>query len=168
MPDLFKLDGVCQSGMNARPTRKAGFSGCIENRVRREVAHPTPCNACFGVSRLIIDTDGFAVVWLLPVVAPCGEVVGGVAGEGGMLGVQLVEVLEADVGFGQLCEVAHEVVECAGIGAGLGEGEGLGEAADKGGMAGEVAQADGYGEAVGGGGGGWGEVGYGWDWRLGV
>ncbi len=100
MPDLFKLDGVCQSGMNARPTRKAGFSGCIENRVRREVAHPTPCNACFGVSRLIIDTDGFAVVWLLPVVAPCGEVVGGVAGEGGMLGVQLVEVLEADVGFG--------------------------------------------------------------------
>ena len=78
------------------------------------------------------------------------------AGEGGILGVQLVEVLEADVdvGFGQPCEVAHEVVECAGIGAGLGEGEGLGEAADKGGMAGEVAQADGYGEAVEGGGGG--------------
>lgn len=116
----------------------------------------------------MVYADGFAVAGLLPVVAPCGEVVGGLAGEGGMLGVQLgvqlVKVLEADVdvSFGQPCEIAHEIVQRVGVGAVLGEGEGLGEAVGKGGGAGEVAQADGYGEAVEGGEGGLGKVGHGW------
>lgn len=116
------------------------------------------------MGRLVIYADGFAVAGLLPVVAPCGEVVGGLAGEGGVLGVQLVEVLEADVdvSFGQPCEIAHEIVQRVGVGAGLGESEGLGEAVGKGGGAGEVAQADGYNKAVGGGEGGLGKVGHGW------
>lgn len=73
--------------------------------------------AAFGVGWLVIYADGFAVAGLLPVVAPCGEVVGGLAGEGGGESEGLGEAVGKGGGAG-------EVAQADGYGEAVGGGEG--------------------------------------------